>query len=313
MKTSATFTKQKRPILVSADILCRLAVLALLVALGSHTTAWPLPVRVAAYGLYLVTTLLLLLSLGLFIHEATHNSLFPRRHHNELLGVVLSSVLCLNFYGFKRRHMEHHRFVHHLEKDGEGKAAPCSAVRVALWIKQHLGAYGFVAIFFVFIAFSQRLKQFLSAPRHRKNQLHLLLAGCFGCSYITLSLLSPVGLWLVGVPMALFPGMFLLATFPHVGEDVHYFDDDGFDLREANAQVRQVTIPHWVDRALFLNFFNGHHLHHQDPSIPYFELGRVTDTHPVKQVKGAFGQLLKDVANSITVQSLGEGRYQRVS
>ncbi len=50
------------------------------------------------------------MSVVTFMHDATHDSLFPRRWQNQVFGTLAMLPLMVSFIAFKEDHLKHHRF-----------------------------------------------------------------------------------------------------------------------------------------------------------------------------------------------------------
>lgn len=93
-----------RPMLSMAKFILFATLMALLTSLAWRSSSpyvdWPTYIALGYLWMSVVT----------FMHDATHDSLFPRRWQNQLFGTIAMLPLMVSFIAFKEDHLEHHRF-----------------------------------------------------------------------------------------------------------------------------------------------------------------------------------------------------------
>lgn len=93
----------QRPLLSIGKFFLFLSLMAFLTWL-----AWQIDDVFVDWPIYLALGYLWM-SIVTFMHDATHDSLFPRRWQNYAFGVVAMLPLMVSFIAFKEDHLEHHR------------------------------------------------------------------------------------------------------------------------------------------------------------------------------------------------------------
>jgi fatty acid desaturase len=221
----------------------------------------------------------------ILLHECGHGSLFTSRAANTLVGSAASAVCLVPFWSWKNIHADHHQWVGVIDRD------PTQAHLLGLrhcpgwqrWLfrffwKSWLPVPMIKFLFDLFWGYPFR--QLLRGER-KNGWLGLASLGvCVGPHLLAVGWLGlPRYLVLVGPMLLVFYGLMELVNLPHHSGHFPYLSDGHprpIPFREQAAVTRTTYLPRWL--AVFLCYnFNLHTEHHLFPTVPWYNLSRVTE------------------------------------
>jgi omega-6 fatty acid desaturase (delta-12 desaturase) len=234
-------------------------------------------------------------------HDAGHQSLFHKRVHNELSGMILGFFTMIPSALWNYIHDVHHGVVGNLEKRNRNPelwTMTCNEYQKASFQKKVL--YRFARSIFMRLILTPAL--WILVPRiplfnlGRKILLSILVhnliyAVLFYILYLNDVLISFVIIYLV--PLYLFN--FLASVFfylQHQYEDTKWKNDEEWDLIDSSIHGSSYLISNRV-----LTWISGnvgcHHVHHLNTKIPHYHLQQATkEINPFIDLKPIY---LKDL------------------
>ncbi len=224
------------------------------------------------------------------LHEAGHNTLFPRRALNRIMGHAMGFLTVTPFWNWQRIHARHHRYTGWQDLDATTASLVPRAIRP---YERRIINFAW-ATWLPLFAISYRVQNFWNLPRVaryvrspknltriRINTIIILLA------YIAL-------FWIVGPKQLLamigpafllslvFQEFLILSQHTHVPQQLSYGRDvRPFSPLEQQLFTRSLKLPTWLSGALL--HFDAHELHHMYPYVPGYRL-RSIQYQPANEV-----------------------------
>ncbi len=221
------------------------------------------------------------------LHSCAHNAFFQTRSLNRVFGWVFSLWAFVPFDGWKKSHLEHHKWTGTPERDPSlqlPKAEELSPgfLRFLDWAwRLHIPIF---SVLFTLSKLSQKKRTrgcarpdsaVPAAPRDGSAIFWLLmhLAALFllGLAYLKL-LLVPFMLYLFTSDFLVISqhnGVSAERGLPAPATLVPSKRPEAFALREHDLFTRTLRFPRWVSAGVFL-YFDKHTLHHFAPFIPHY-------------------------------------------
>ncbi len=224
----------------------------------------------------------LLVRLFAIQHDCGHNSFFPVRWVNDLLGRLLGVVTFTPYTFWRRNHAVHHATSGNLDGRGIGDVATATVReylampagrRLAYWLYRHpLVIFGLGPLYLVLIRHRIPTGQ---AFRQRRSWLSI-----FGTNAAIVAVIAPVALTIGLKPVLLgYLPVLLLAAFigvwlfyvQHQFEDGYWRVRPGWQFHAAAMQGSSFfDLPrslHWITGNI-----GFHHIHHLSSRIPNYRL-----------------------------------------
>jgi fatty acid desaturase len=213
------------------------------------------------------------------LHEAGHDTLFPWRTLNRMIGHAAGFLTVLPFWNWQRIHARHHHYAGWQDLDATTASLVPRAIRP--WERRIVNFAW--ATWIPLFAILYRIQNFWNLPRianyvsNRKNMMRirsntiiLLLA------YVALfAIVGPAELLrLVGpgfVLSLLLQEFIILSQHTHVPQRLSGGDDvRPFSPLEQEPFTRSLRLPSWLSIALM--HVDAHELHHMYPYVPGYRL-----------------------------------------
>jgi acyl-lipid omega-6 desaturase (Delta-12 desaturase) len=274
----------------------RHSVLQLVNTLVPYFALWYLMVRSLAvsYALTLalaVVAALFLVRVFIFFHDCGHNSFFPSKKANKLVGFWLGVLVFTPGEHWWHSHAIHHATSGNLDKRGEGDVETLTQEEYlqAKWSKR-LGYRFFRNPFVMFglgPVFMFLLMHRLPIPRYGKKETMSVIKADLAILAIgtIMSLLIGVKAYLmIQVPIMWMAGAFGIWLFyiQHQFEETYWERDP-----EWNYVASALLGASFYKLPGILQWFSGnigyHHIHHLSPRIPNYNLDKAHDNSPVIQ------------------------------
>lgn len=212
---------------------------------------WPIYVALGYLWMSVVT----------FMHDATHDSLFPRRWQNQAFGTLAMLPLMVSFIAFKEDHLQHHR---HNRSPKDPDAFTMGQRRVADFVVFYL--YFFVGGLLTAIHFT--LIYPVKAFGPRQWAIHLFENGLKAAAYVGMILWARShGVLGEFLAVWLFPLLFfsLFNSLRFIAE--HYETP----WNRGNLMGTRTITSNRV-HSYFWNNINWHIGHHVYPRVPWYNL-----------------------------------------
>lgn len=213
------------------------------------------------------------------LHEAGHDTLFPRRALNRVAGHAAGFLTLIPFWNWQRIHARHHHYAGWQDLD----ATTASLVPRAIHgYERHIINFAW-ATWLPLFALTYRVQNFWNLPRVERyisnpaNRLRirintaLVLAG-----YVALAIIvGPLNLLVLIGPAFLlslvFQEFLILSQHTHVPQRL----SGGQDVRpfapvEQEIYTRSLRLPGWLSAILM--HVDAHELHHMYPYVPGYRL-----------------------------------------
>ncbi|MDH4047449.1 MAG: fatty acid desaturase [Gammaproteobacteria bacterium] len=216
------------------------------------------------------------------LHEAGHDTLFPHRRLNRLIGHAAGFLTFLPFWNWQRIHARHHHYTGW--QDLDATTAALVPHRIHPWERRIVNfawATG-LPLFAVLYRLQNywnlpRIARYVSNARNmrriRANTLLVLIAYTLLIAIIgPLTLLELIGpAFLLSLVLQEF---LILSQHTHVPQHV----SDGKDVRpfsprQQEAFTRSLILPRWLSALLM--HFDAHELHHMYPYVPGYRLRNI--------------------------------------
>lgn len=245
------------------------------IALVALESAWSWVAGQLVLGFFFAQVFVLL-------HEAGHNTLFPRRRLNRAVGHLAGFFALIPFWNWQRIHARHHRYTGW--QDLDATTASLVPRAVAGWERAFIDSAWFlrIPVFAVIYRvqnfwYLPRIRRFLendsSRRRVARNTWILLAAYAVLVAAVgPLDLLAMVGPgFVVGLAVQ---EVFILSQHTHVPQQL----SGGRRVRpfapvSQQRFTRSLRLPNWL-AVLFMRF-NAHELHHMFPQVPGYRLGEI--------------------------------------
>ena len=250
------------------------------------------PLLPMAWAWTLLPLALLNNSMWSIMHEAIHGNLFKGRM-NLWAGRVLSCLFGSSFQFLSAGHLSHHALnrseAEQLEIIPEGM--PKWKARLVYYFFMCGGLYvAEVLVPLAFIGPMKSLKKKLPEKtmirmvfeRATRKHLATALESIAAVTFLTCSALLYGANWPLFVGI-LFARAFLISSLEYI---YHY----GNVLGDVNAGYN-LYLPRWVSACLF--HFNYHHVHHEAPKVPWYELPKEAGRRNAKFDSGYFQAALR--------------------
>jgi omega-6 fatty acid desaturase (delta-12 desaturase) len=224
------------------------------------------------------------------LHEAGHDTLFPRRWQNRLVGHAAGFLTFLPFWNWQRVHARHHHYAGWQDLDATtASLVPRTLRPVERVIVNFAWATG-LPLFAVLYRIQNfwnlpRIARYISNQRNlrriRLNTLVLLIAYAALVAIIGPMLLLKI----IGPAFFLslvFQEILILSQHTHVPQRVSNGEDvRPFTPLEQESFTRSLKIPSWLSAVLM--HVDAHELHHMYPYVPGYRL-RSIDYRPANEV-----------------------------
>ena len=240
-------------------------------------------------------------------HDMIHNNLFKTSFFNNVFGHVSSIPTLLPYHNFKLHHHEHHYWTGWKDKDPsnpeqflkEPPAWVITAVNICwrFWIP-------LLSITFVALSF-WNIPRLFQRFKGTKDRIGIVFGTGFIVAVYTLlfTWFSAFMLynWLLGFIIYLsISDIVLMSQHSHI----HWHkagkkDVEAFKYTDQSEFTRTIVYPKYFSKFLFYNF-DKHGLHHQYPSIPVYQLGKLP---PAPHMNVGWREWLK-TAKSMSASSL---------
>ena len=216
------------------------------------------------------------------LHECGHNTLFPQRALNRVVGHLSGFLTVIPFWNWQRVHARHHRYTGW--QDLDATTASLVPRPIAPWERRAIDFVwrAWIPVF----ALTYRIQNYWNLPRIAKfigngvsmrririNTL-IVLAG-YG---VILLLVGPMQMAVLFGPAFLLhligQEALILSQHTHVPQRISNGRDvQPFSRKEQAAYTRSIKLPTSVS-ALLLHV-DAHELHHMYPSVPGYLLRRI--------------------------------------
>jgi len=232
-----------------------------------------------------------LVRIFIFFHDCTHGSFFASQRANRILGRILGLLTFTPFQEWRYLHLSHHATAGDLDRRGKGdiwtmtvneyRAAPLYKRMGYRIFRNPLVIFGLgPALIFIFsMRFSHR-------GARKKERLDVLFTNLILAAVIALASLL-IGLrpyLMIQLPVIFVAGTIGIWLFyvQHQFEGVYWASHDSWDPKraamEGSSYYKLPRIMQW-----FTGNIGLHHIHHDQPRIPNYNLQRCYDEIPALQ------------------------------
>ncbi|HSD68677.1 MAG TPA: fatty acid desaturase [Woeseiaceae bacterium] len=216
------------------------------------------------------------------LHEAGHDTLFPRRTLNRVAGHAAGYLTLIPFWNWQRIHARHHHYAGWQDLDATTASLVPRPIR---GYERHI--INFVwATWLPLFALTYRVQNFWNLPRVERyisnpaNRLRIRVNTALALAgYIALAVMAGplILLKLIGPAFLLslvFQEFLILSQHTHVPQRL----SEGRDVRpfaplEQEVYTRSLRLPEWLSGILM--HFDAHELHHMYPYVPGYRLRRI--------------------------------------
>lgn len=222
-------------------------------------------------------------------HDFVHDSLFKTRWLNRLFGHISAITTLMPYYTFKFSHHQHHIWTGWRDKDPTSpqsymKEPPAWAIKIVnfcwrFWIP-------LISPVFVVQNFWDLKRLFATLPS-KKDRRRMIFSVCWVVLvYAALIILLPAFLlqnWLLAFLLFLVVSDVVLMS-QHTHIEGHFSEDKevkAFKFSEQARYSRTIIYPKFLARFFFYNF-DKHGLHHQQPAVPSYHLGKLPLPYELK-------------------------------
>lgn len=229
-----------------------------------------------------------LIRIFIFFHDCTHGSFFASQRVNRILGYILGLFTFTPFQEWRFLHLSHHATAGDLDRRGKGDVWTMTVkeYRTASLFKRF--AYRvFRNPFVIFglgpaliFVFSMRFSHRGARKKERLNVLftNIAILGILAVTHFTFGLRSFL---LIQLPVLCISGIIGIWLFyvQHQFEGVYWSRHDTWDPKRAAMEGSS-----YYKLPRILQWFTGniglHHIHHDQPHIPNYNLQRCYDEVP---------------------------------
>ncbi|HEX9851671.1 MAG TPA: fatty acid desaturase [Woeseiaceae bacterium] len=216
------------------------------------------------------------------LHEAGHDTLFPRRSLNRVVGHAAGFLTLIPFWNWQRIHARHHHYAGWQDLDATTASLVPRAIR-----GYERRIINFVwATWLPLFALTYRLQNFWNLPRvaryvsNPQNMRRIRInTAIVVAGYVAMvAIVGPLTLLkLIGPAFLLslvFQEFLILSQHTHVPQRL----SDGLDVRpftplEQEVFTRSLKLPAWLSRVLL--HVDAHELHHMYPYVPGYRLRHI--------------------------------------
>ena len=232
----------------------------------------------------------LLVRLFMLQHDCGHDSFFPARWANDLLGWVLGILTLTPYTSWRGAHAVHHASTGNLDRRGIGDLTTLTIEEFAALPARRRLAYRLyrhpLVLFGLGPAWTFLIRQRIPTGHPARNpQEWLSVIGTDAAMVAVLAglvaLVGPLSVLLAVLPVVLLAGTIGMWLFyiQHQFEDTYWEDRRGWDFRSAALQGAS-----FYDLPPVLRWLTGnigfHHVHHLSSRIPNYRLRACHESNP---------------------------------
>ncbi len=208
----------------------------------------------------------------LFIHEAAHYNIHPRKKANDLLAnIFIGTILGINIEAYRRTHWKHHQRLGHSD---DSEHSYFNALSMINFIKMLTGIHAFSVLLS-----RSKAESGQNEVSMKQQKISLLIGGFLNAAFLLI--LSIYGFYFTAAMWVLTVIVFypFFATIrqilehrdeKYVGKHLNFFESE-------HGKVSRMFKPGLL--AFFLGGagFNRHMIHHWDPQVSYTNLKQVEE------------------------------------
>ena len=216
------------------------------------------------------------------LHEAGHDTLFPMRRLNRVVGHLAGFLTLIPFWNWQRIHARHHRYTGWQDLDATTASL---TPRTHRWWEQTIVNVAWATWLPLFSVtyrlqnfwYLPRVSQFITNPRTMRRIRWNTLAVLPGYGML-LVVVGPLELFHLAGPGFLaslvFQEVLILSQHTHVPQRLSWGEPvTPFTTFEQEEFTRSLRLPGLL--SVLLLHFDAHELHHMYPQVPGYRLRRI--------------------------------------